>query len=473
MPLTPYPQADASGRILYSFSTWVTKESSHEMPRGDPRLNALGGVSLRGDTGTGSGLGCTSSTPALSSEFEIVACVRRTSSDATMRHLACIQTSGGNYNVVFGAATSGGIPMLGWGGNYEVDVPNPTDWHWASFGHDSLGWFFTLDGVLTRSASLPGQTPVAINRVFAGDSGVGQFGGDVARCWRFNFVLSAAQRSALILNDPAGDLVSTGAVRLSSSVGSVTNGTYASPFSGFSYAGGVLAYSCTGVSHGADLVTGPTKKGTRWRISGTVTANTLNTYSVFVGSTAFDGSEVGSIAPGFVGAFSVSGVQNVDGPLRLICIGATGSVSISGMTVEQLGAVGRWEPLNVTLLPRWLDSSGNGNDLIPATTNSGLTPLNPQPSTVRVQGFSVNTASTVDTNAAGPLYTVTKSGTGTVVFTPKPILGSRPNWVASNAATGQDTVTSSIQTNGVNTVQAHRSNTVVDDTIEGVIAHLE
>lgn len=85
--------------------------------------------------------------------------------------------------------------------------------------------------------------------------------------------------------------------------------------------------------------------------------------------------------------------------------------AFTGFRVERIGTVARYEPENVTSLGRWLDSSGNGYDLIPG---SGITPLKPQPRQRRGFNCVYDMASmqVIDGASLPPGWSITKPNTG-------------------------------------------------------------
>lgn len=166
----------------------------------------------------------------------------------------------------------------------------------------------------------------------------------------------------------------------------------------------------TGVRYSGMSFVGDIPAGSRIRISGTdssVTAGAALYFSTPMSAPLYVDNTSGSFRHEAVLA---NGATQLTIRYEVVVVGVNQAI-ISGFSVEILGAEGRWEPLNVTPLPRWIDLSGNGNDLIPATTNSGIMPLNPQSGLVRVIKGTVAGAS-VSSGSVGSIGTLTPTTAG-------------------------------------------------------------
>lgn len=359
----------------------------------DPRLGVRGGVALVGDAGAASGFG-TAANIALSSEFELAFYCRHTAADKRCRTLAAITTSSGPIAINLGHYVIDNTAIgPAFDTNFQaVSSAHVGQWVLVTYGRDSAGWFLSVNGTVCRDDLGVAGTPVSLDRVFGGTfGGYGQFGGDVRSAAIFNRALTESERLALMRGEWTTAMVAAGyAVENTTFALALGNGAI-----GSATAAGFIASPVSGNCYYTTTLNRTPATGAAVEVEFTATASGLAW--VEPGNSGLVPFTAGANRLTLIG----SGQSNPRITLQL-----AQNCTITGFVCRVLGVSGRWEPLDCTTL-RWLDSSGNGNDLI---YGAGVTPVQPQPKRRRSALVTFTLGTSTFTAPAG--WVAAKASTG-------------------------------------------------------------
>lgn len=312
------------------------------------------------------------------------------------------------------------------------------------------------------------------------------FAGTITTAHIFNRALTADERAAVMRGEvPAAKDVGGVSSFAMSGTWTELNSPAASGVTINTNAGGVLDVASTAAPNyyfscgsGADNTAPLVKVGRTIRLRYKLTVTSGTVYYIptqgggGIGYTA--GLNIAVAGTSVTVDLTVDATRTAGGGIGLRLYFGTATFRLENVSLEILGTVARYEPENVTSLGRWLDSSGNGYDLIPG---AGITPLKPQPVQVRTAAFTFDMTGTVPSRVRGPI-TVAKGATGIVDCTFSGYLSDSVKYPTVafrgvNSNTRGCLANPEFTTNGVRFICFDGSRNFVDDTIDAVVGYVE